>query len=411
MGVTTHSESRERLVEALYRIVREVHTEGDLPALLRSIMEESKEILDCGASSLFLYDEDNNDLYFEVVVGGDEAVRAFRVPLGKGIAGMAAESRETVIVNDAESDSRHLKLEGTDYVTRNLIAAPMLRSGKLIGVLEVLNKHTGDFDELDGKILEVMAEQAAVLIENTRLIQDRIQAERLAALGNVAAGLAHQINNILSQWQGSAWLIELGLEREDLEVIGGAWPLLKRANERIARLVLDMLSIAKARRPERSRVELNEVVAQVLEAESARAARLAVTVRSDLDDTLPAALLDSGQIYEMVTNLVSNALDAADDPDLSQRLVRVETRWDADRGILVLEVTDSGPGIPTHLRARVFEPFFSTKGKRGTGLGLARASKTADEHGGQIQLLSAQGRGATFQVSLPYLDPDSAEST
>ncbi|MBW1881790.1 MAG: GAF domain-containing protein [Deltaproteobacteria bacterium] len=394
MGVATHSESRERLVEALH-----------------SIMEESKEILDCGASSLFLYDEDRNDLYFEVVVGGDEAVRAYRVPLGQGIAGMAAERRETLIVNDAPTDSRHLKLQGTDYVTRNLVATPMLRKGRLIGVLEVLNRHTGEFDALDAKILEVMAEQAAVLIENTHLIRDKIQAERLAALGNVAAGLAHHINNILSQWQGSAWLIEHGLEQDDLEAVAGAWPLMKRANDRITRLVLDMLSIAKARRPERSRVDLNAVVAQVVEGESERAARIGATLDPDLDDTVPAALLDPGLIYEIVTNLVSNALDAVDDPDVANRRVRVRTRWDADRETLVLEVTDNGPGIPPHLRDRVFEPFFSTKGKRGTGLGLAQVSKTADEHGGRIQVLSVPGGGATFQVCLPYLDPDSTSST
>ncbi|MBI3735729.1 GAF domain-containing protein, partial [Candidatus Sumerlaeota bacterium] len=169
------------------------------------------------------------------------------------MVGSAAGKRATQIVNDVATDSRHLKMGGdSGFVTRNLIATPMLRNERLIGVLEVLNKQNGAaFDEMDAKVMEILSEQAAMQIENARLIRDKLKAERLAALGTTAAGLAHYIKNVLSQWKGSASLIDIGLANNNSELIGEAWPILKRANDKISKLVQDMLTISREREPER----------------------------------------------------------------------------------------------------------------------------------------------------------------
>ncbi len=380
----------------MYRIVREIHTEGDLPALLHGVLRESQGLIGCSASSLFLYDEEQEDLIFEVVVGGDEALRSLRIPLGEGIVGAAARERRTILVNDVATDPRHRPV-GT-FEVHNLIAAPMVANDRLVGVIEVLDKE-GGFDALDAKILDILAVQAASQIELTRLLRERIAAERRAALGVTAAGIAHYIKNVLSQWKLSSTLVDHGLESDDLEVVRRAWPLLRRANARIGDLVENMLSVSKARIPERAPVDLNEVVVQILEGEQGRAADLGVTLRLALDPDLPLAHVDPHRIHEILVNLLANALDAHEEAGTEGAWVEVATAQ--VEGQARLRVADNGPGISPQVQGRMFEPFYSTKGRKGTGLGLALVEKTIEEHGGRIRVESPLEGGAILTVTLP----------
>lgn len=254
--IVGNKDTNDRLIDALYRIVRTIQNVEDLQVLLRAIMEESKSLLNCDASSLFLYDEEKNDLYFEVVVGGAKGVQEIRVPMGEGIVGAAAKDNNTHIVQDTAADTRHFKKVDTSsgFVTRNLVATPMIRDGKLIGVLEVLNKNDSKpFDEMDAKVLEIMAEHAAAAIVKAKLIQQNIQAQRLAAMGTATASLAHYIKNILTQLKGSASLIDMGLQAENLDLLSQSWPIMRRSTDKIGKLVQDMLAISREREPERKK--------------------------------------------------------------------------------------------------------------------------------------------------------------
>ncbi len=397
---------RERIVEALYRIVQSIQTSGDLPALLQTIMLEGKHLLDSDASSLFLFDSERNDLYFEVVVGGDEQIRAIRVPLGQGIVGASAAKRETVMVNDVAADSRHFKMGGGEggFVTRNLIAAPMLRNDRLIGVLEVLNKHgNADYDAMDVKVLEILAEQAAVQIENARLIRDKLKSERLAALGTTAAGLAHYIKNVLSHWKGSASLIDIGLKTGNNSLIGETWPILKRANEKITKLVQDMLAISKDREPERQPLSINKLVMETVEECSQRASASGIGLTMKLDEAMPVASLDPTRMHDVVLNLLGNAIEAIEESATPNAKIEAATEFDPAKKLLRIRIADTGPGMTPEVKTRVMEPFFSTKGSRGTGLGLSVALKTVEEHDGKLTLDSEVGKGTTFTIELPHV--------
>lgn len=398
------SDANARLVDALYRIVRTIQNVEDLQVLLRAIMEESKSLLDCEASSLFLYDEEKNDLYFEVVVGGAEGVRAIRVPIGAGIVGAAAKDNKTQIVQDTASDARHFKKVDTSsgFVTRNLIATPMVRDGRLIGVLEVLNKTGGKtFDEMDAKVLEIMAEHAAAAIVKARLIQSNIQAQRLAAMGTASASLAHYIKNILTQWKGSASLIDMGLKAQNLDLIDKSWPIMRRATDKISKLVQDMLAVSREREPERAEVNLNEMIGQILEDSRAHAEKAGVELIAETDDAIPSMQLDPTRIHDSLLNLVGNAIEALEEHGIEHGRVRVKSALGEDRKWVEVEVEDNGPGMPPEIQAKIFEPFFSTKGSRGTGLGLAVVRKTIEEHGGKLTLDSEVGRGTIFRIQLP----------
>ena len=399
--------SQQRTIDALYRIVVAIQSVHDLPSLLKTIMEESAELLDGETSSLFLYDPEENDLYFEVVVGdmGEEA-KSIRVPLDRGVVGAAATERKTQIMEDSKSDSRHFgKVDASSgFVTRNLVAAPMTRNERLIGVLEVLNKKgDGTFDEMDVKILEIVAEHAAAAIENARLIQANIQAERLAALGTASASLAHYIKNVLTQWKGSSSLIDMGIANNNNDLIQQSWPIMKRATDKISKLVQDMLTISREREPERSAVNLNEMIETILADSKERAAKAGVELQSELDPDFPTASLDETRLHDSILNLVGNAIEALEEARFDNGCVKVTTQYDAEKKQMAVQVGDNGPGIPAEKHQRIFEPFVSTKGSRGTGLGLSVVVKTAEEHGGKIRLESELGKGATFTITLPYL--------
>jgi len=400
--------SHDRIVEALYRIVHSIQTDGDLTNLLKAIMEESKSLLDSAASSLFLYDSEKDDLYFEVVVGGDEGIRAIRVPIGQGIVGACASQRKTVVVNDCANDPRHFKMGGEGgFVTRNLIAVPMIRNDRLIGVLEVLNKNNdASYNDMDVKILEIMAEQAAVQIENTQLIRAKIKSERLAALGTTAAGLAHYIKNVLSQWKGSSTLIELGLKSKNVELMTEAWGVLKRSNEKIAKLVQDMLAISKERPPDRQPININLLISDILAESKGRALQAEVELEQDFDLGIPISDLDPSRMHDVILNLVGNSIEALEEARIPSGRVIVRTKHISKERLIVVEVKDNGPGMTPEVKARVMEPFFSTKGSRGTGLGLAVALKTIEEHGGEMTLDTEVGRGTTFRIEIPIMEPE-----
>jgi signal transduction histidine kinase len=398
------SDTNDRLVDALYRIVRTIQNVEDLQVLLRAIMEESKSLLNCDASSLFLYDEEKNDLYFEVVVGGAKGVREIRVPLGEGIVGAAAKDNNTHIVQDTAADARHFKKVDTSsgFVTRNLVATPMIRDGKLIGVLEVLNKNDDQpFDEMDAKVLEIMAEHAAAAIEKAKLIQQNIQAQRLAAMGTASASLAHYIKNILTQLKGSASLIDMGLKAENLDLLSQSWPIMKRSTDKIGKLVQDMLAISREREPEREDLNLNDMLKQIIEDSAARAEKAEVDLQSELDHRIPVMALDPGRMHDSILNLVGNAIEALEEHGIDNGIVKVRSRLSEEGKTVTVEVIDNGPGMPSEIQQKIFEPFFSTKGSRGTGLGLAVVRKTIEEHAGKLVLESTVGEGTVFRVELP----------
>ena len=180
-------------------------------------MKESKEVMNCDASSLMLFDEQSQRLFFEVAQGPRvEEIKSIRLELGQGIAGACAKERQTIVVPDVSKDPRHFKGadEKMQYHTRNLVAAVMVRGERLIGVLEVLNKNNnGDFAAGDVKLLEFFAGEAAIAIENALLIKEKVEAERLAAIGVAVAGISHYAKNILAGIIGSAKLVDMGLAR------------------------------------------------------------------------------------------------------------------------------------------------------------------------------------------------------
>lgn len=397
-----------RIVDALYRVNNFLSCVNDLHHLMELIMEESKDVLYADASSLMLYDSATEELYFEVALGDKgDAVKEIRVPISQGIAGACARERKIIVVPDCSKDPRHFKFadQKSHFETKNILAAPMVRNEKLIGVLEVLNKKNDlPWTEEDEKVLDFFSSQAAIAIENAQLIQANIQAERLAAVGQAVAGISHYIKNVLAGMKGGSGLINLGLEKQEIGIIKEAWPILERANKKINDLVQDMLTYSKAREPELSKVNINNLLKDITKLCEETAKKNDVSIILNLDKSISDSMLDQNRITDAILNIVSNAIDAL--LKVPNAHVNISTKLDAKENKLDVVIEDNGCGIPQTAIKKIFDPFFSTKGSKGTGLGLAVTKKVIEEHKGRITVFSEEKRGTKFVIMLPYIKAD-----
>lgn len=229
-----------------------------------------------------------------------------------------------------------------------------------------------------------------------------IQSDRLASLGQLAASVAHEINNPLSGVINFGRLMQRltagdEVPRDRLQDFRNYLGHVVNETERCARIVRDLLVFARKSSPSHEPCDLNEIVRRTLSVINHRLELGEVTPCLELAEGLPPTVCDASQIQQIVTNLVLNAAEA-----METGSVTVRTRLDAPRAQVVLEVADTGPGIPPEVLPRIFDPFFSTKKEgQGTGLGLAVVYGIVQAHGGQIDVETAPDRGTTFTVQLP----------
>src|SRR5688500_12959362 len=269
---------------------------------------------------------------------------------------------------------------------------------EVIGVIYIdssVKNYTYAPDQL--RLLTAIGLQAGMAIQNAKLYQAGLQAERLAAIGETTAALSHSIKNILQALRGGADVVEIGLKNNNLPQSTKGWRIVDRNLEKIYNLTMNLLAYSKAREPQLELVNPKKLIEECLELIASQANEKGVMAVADVDRDHPAVPLDPDGMHQVIMNLISNALDAV---EAQKGLIRVVCRYDADNRATIIEVIDNGPGIQPAMMRHMFELFHSTKGNRGTGLGLAVAKKIVDEHEGSITVKSAPD-GTTFTIRLP----------
>jgi signal transduction histidine kinase len=241
------------------------------------------------------------------------------------------------------------------------------------------------------------------LREIKRLQRELVRSERLAAIGQTVAGLAHGIKNILHGLKGGSYLVDVGINKNDSQRLRKGWDMIKRSIQRTSNLVMDLLSYSKEREPEIVECSPNEIAAEVCDLMRDRAEQEQIQLIRDFDETIGKVYMDPQTIHTTLLNLVSNALDAClfDENTAKRWQVRVRTSVGPGNTIR-FEVSDNGAGMSDEVKNKIFTSFFSTKGHRGTGLGLLVTRKLIEEHGGCIDVQSRLGEGTTFSIQLPY---------
>jgi PAS domain S-box-containing protein len=282
--------------------------------------------------------------------------------------------------------------------------------GKLLNMeSELLNREGEAIPvRLSGALLYEEGEEvgSVVFVQDLREIQrlqkEKAGAERMAAIGRTVAGLAHYIKNVLNGLKGGGYVVQSGLRQEDIPLTARGWSMVERNLDQISNIVMDMLIYSTDRRPRYEAVDPNDLAAEVLELMTERAKLANVRLESDLAADSGPVPMDRTGIHRALLNLVSNAIDACTLEGIVEGNGRVHLRVDRPAGWGVrFTVSDNGTGIDEPTQERLFSDFFTTKGYKGTGLGLPVTQKIVHEHGGRLGFESEPGRGSVFTILLP----------
>jgi signal transduction histidine kinase len=241
------------------------------------------------------------------------------------------------------------------------------------------------------------------LREIKRLEGELIHAERLAAIGQTVAGVAHGVKNILHGFKGGSYLVNLGISKNDKGKLNKGWEMIQRNIGRTSDLVLDLLSYSKERAPELKQCCPTTIIEDVCDVMDELAQEQQIRMTRQLDPSIGTVVIDPRALHQCLANLVSNAVDAClfDENTNKQWRVHIESTLEA-HNLIRIDVSDNGAGMSKAVQDKIFSSFFTTKGHRGTGLGLLVTQKSVEENGGTIQVTSETGVGTTFTLQWPF---------
>ncbi len=415
-----------------------------LRELLAAMMQQVREALDAEACSVMLVDEPSRTLRWEVALGeGASELHTLSVPIGKGVSGRVAATGEAIRIEDAQHDPRwegHQYDKRTGFTTHSILCVPIESRGSTIGVIQVLNRRGGPFTDDDEHLLVALAGMGGVAIENARLyehleenVQERtveltrtlaelreaqtqlVQSEKMAALGDLVAGVAHEINTPLGAIVSNIDLMARALDRvrgsladpaqRDAALgyvtrVADTVAVSREAARRITGIVGSLRNFARLDETERKAVDLHEGIESTLLL-AQHLFKNRITVRRHYGE-LPRVDCFPNQLNQVVLNILVNAahaIDGAGEISVSTHTApATETRPES----VVIEIVDTGCGIPPEHLGRIFDPGFTTKGVGvGTGLGLAICYRIVAAHHGRIDVDSTPGRGTTVRITLP----------
>ena len=391
----------------LYDLIGEIGSIFNIDALLERTLDKIFAVLHADRGYILLVD-DSGELTLKAsrVAEGNGYKEA---PISRTIINEVIGKQVGVLSSNAMSDSRFASGKSVhDFGIRSAICVPIKGRQRTLGVIHVdcsVSEHTYSTEQL--RLLTAIGYQAGLALENVRLYEQAVQQERLAAVGETVAVLSHHIKNILQALSAGIDLVQMGLNRNDLDRSKKSWPIVQRNLKRINDLILNMLAFSTRRQPLLESVNVNHILTECVEMQTPTADERGVALLTDLDD-LPPLRADAAGLQQAFTNLLTNALEAVAD---QAGAVTVSSRYDSADRRVVVTVRDNGRGIPPNQRRQIFNPFWSSKGQTGTGLGLAVTQKVIREHDGSIDVSSGVGEGTTFTVVLPIAETAGAEDT
>jgi signal transduction histidine kinase/pSer/pThr/pTyr-binding forkhead associated (FHA) protein len=395
-------------LQVMYRTSLAVSHTLDIDELLGRILQLVFEWVEADRGCIMLLDPESRELRTKARrdrKAGDAAT----MQISRTILDYVLDHHEGVLTSDAQEDDRFAS--GNSVVrtgVREAICVPMRGRYDTVGLIyvdtttpliEAVDQGQRRFSDDHLKLMIAIGHQAALAVEDTTYYSAMVQSERLAATGQAIATLSHHIKNILQGIRGGSYLVEMGLENDDLGVLRKGWDIVRRNQDKISSLVMDMLTFSKEREPDPLPTDLAALIDDIVETVQQRAAESGATIHWQPPADLPLLLFDPSGMARAVLNVVTNALDAVE--GRQQAAVTVVAAADRDAGVARITITDNGAGMSPEMLADIFTLFVSTKGSKGTGLGLTVSRKILREHGGDIRASSRLGEGSTFVLEFP----------
>jgi two-component system, NtrC family, sensor kinase len=375
----------ERGVVGVLAVARDVTLERARAAALARSEAQYARLVESAPDGIFTLGLDGRftavNLSLEQTVGRDRArlrgCSLVSLVDPRDVAAVARLLDETFSGQHTRGQLRY-RSAGGDLRHGSVILSPIVESGAIAGALGIVRDMT---DEI-------------------RLTEQLLQQEKLAAVGQLVSGVAHELNNPLAGVMAFSQLLLASPAARDVEARRAA-ETIHRAAQRAAKIVSNLLTFARQQPAERAETDLNALVADTLELRRFNLRSANIQVETALDETLPRTWADPFQLQQVLLNLIGNAEQALAEWDGVRRMTIRTWRDGAQLG---LSVADTGPGIPAERRDRIFNPFFTTKPVgQGTGLGLSISDGIAREHGGRLRVESQEGEGATFILELPFV--------
>ncbi len=414
-------------LKILYQLAATFGSSFDVDQVIEIVMDLVFEHVKADRGIIMLLNPDTDELIPKVARTREEQDRIMdpgetassrgpdTIQASRTIVNHVLNTGEGVLSSNAMADKRFSKGKSVHNLgIRSALCVP-IKARKLndkggdevIGVIYIdssVKNYTYAPDQL--RLLTAIGLQAGLAIQNAKLYQAGLQAERLAAIGETTAALSHSIKNILQALRGGADVVEMGLRGTNITQAAKGWRIVDRNLDKIYNLTLNLLAYSRPREPKLEMVNPKTLINECLELISTAANEKGAMVVADVDENIPAIPLDPSGMHQVLMNLLSNALDAVSP---RKGLIQVFCRYDAENKETTFEVVDNGMGVPPSMMQHMFQLFHSTKGNRGTGLGLAVAKKIVDEHEGSIAVRSMPDEGTTFTIRLPVVHENLAD--
>lgn len=415
------SQRRSRELALLYDTALATSSVLETERLLQRIYEQVRQLIAPDTFVVALYDADVGEVEFALVMEEGEAVPGaidLRVPLEEGgLTGWVMRTRQPLLVGDLQVDRLPVGPRHVTRPARSWLGVPLIVHDRLIGVLSVQSFRPHVFDDAHRRLLESLASQVAIALENARMFaQEESRAAELARAlqqqqdldrlkSELIRNVSHELRTPLAIARGYAELLDSGelgelqsIQREPVTII------VRRTHE--LNKMLDAMSAimdAEMQELKREPSSLVTLVRELLVSLQIAVEQAELTLAIQIAPNLPMVFGDPAYLHQVVDSLLSNALK------FTSTGGRVTVRLEQDNENLVLEVTDTGIGIPADQLERIFERFYQVNGSTtrrygGAGLGLALVKEIVEAHGGKVSVESQVGQGSTFTVTLPIYD-------
>jgi len=382
----------ERLMDISQTLVSTL----DHHKLLREIIQAAIELTHCEAASIMLADPQTGELRFEATTNIESAqMEGLVIPIDNSIAGWIFTNAQPLIVPDTSQDPRWNRNVDSRvaFVTRSILGVPLINRGKAIGVLQALNKTSGDFTEDDTNILATLAAQAAVAIINARLFQQ----------SDLISEIVHELRQPLGAIMATTGLLSRAELPENKKAM--LIQTIQRETDRLNTMATDFLDMARLEsgrmRFRKEPFNLPELVNECVEIVRPQAAARGLTIHLELDPSLTGLNSDRGKLKQVLLNLLTNAVKY----NKEHGHITISTRRAAEEMECRVSVTDTGKGIPPESLAQIFQKFYRVPDSEGyatgTGLGLSIAKKMVEVLGGEMKVESQVGQGSTFWFTQP----------
>ena len=394
---------RSKELEALFSISKILAQPGSFEDNLSQAMEVVLRVSDALRANLRIPDTQQGVLRVVASVGNDVDTIPMVELGGPGIISKAFESGAPVLANDYSTNPD--AIPKTAEYTKSAIALPITATGETLGVVVVVGEETNHFNPERVRLLAGIVDGLGPLLENARLNEEITtkeealrQSQKLESVGQLAAGVAHEVNNPLSTILGFSKLL-LGQDisesaKNDVQIIFDE-------AQRGTTIIQDLLSFARKGTSEKKNIDITGGLKRVLNLKAADFRANHVKVDLEIEESLPDILADEQQLQQVYLNLLTNAqhamFDANDGGNIAIKCRRVND-------VLRLSFVDDGPGMTKEIIDKIFDPFFTTKPVGvGTGLGLSVCYGIIEDHDGRFWVESEPGTGATFFIELPCL--------